>query len=379
MLSTIDEAVDALRRAVAALDGVPLSAADASRVVGSLSQAERICQAGRAMACAAAVRTRAWRAEGYRTPAAWLAAKSQAPLGQAIKGVATAHRLGELPATRAAFLDGRLSESQAGMITQAAAADPCSESSLLDAAGRQSVNQLRERCRAVTAAAVGDEDAAERIRRGRYLRHWVDPDGAIRLNGRFAPDDGAGLTAAVDIAAAKKQDEASRSGQHEPAAAYAADALCARVAGVAGARPVVNLLVDASAFQRGHTVAGETCRIQGGAAVPVAVARRMAARGQVKVLGISGADITSVAHAGRMIPARVRTAVQRRDPVCVVPGCEVRTNLEIDHVVALADGGITQLANLARLCRWHHAQKTHHGWVLSGGPGQWRWAKARAP
>jgi len=49
--------------------------------------------------------------------------------------------------------------------------------------------------------------------------------------------------------------------------------------------------------------------------------------------------------------------------------------LEIDHVVALADGGLTAIENLARVCRWHHAQKTHHGWRLAGRPGAWTWTR----
>ena len=34
---------------------------------------------------------------------------------------------------------------------------------------------------------------------------------------------------------------------------------------------------------------------------------------------------------------------------------------------------MTKLDALARLCRFHHAQKTHEGYRLEGGPGHWRW------
>jgi hypothetical protein len=36
---------------------------------------------------------------------------------------------------------------------------------------------------------------------------------------------------------------------------------------------------------------------------------------------------------------------------------------------------VTKLDALARLCRFHHAQKTHEGYRLEGGPGHWRWLK----
>ncbi|MGH9001365.1 MAG: DUF222 domain-containing protein [Acidimicrobiia bacterium] len=50
------------------------------------------------------------------------------------------------------------------------------------------------------------------------------------------------------------------------------------------------------------------------------------------------------------LDARLRTALEARDPTCVVPGCDVRQGLEIDHVVPITDGGNPCLANLARLC-----------------------------
>ena len=61
-----------------------------------------------------------------------------------------------------------------------------------------------------------------------------------------------------------------------------------------------------------------------------------------------------------------------RDRTCVVPGCDVGRQLEIDHIKGVNEGGPTRLDNLARLCRWHHYLKTHRGHRLSGGPGSWR-------
>ena len=38
--------------------------------------------------------------------------------------------------------------------------------------------------------------------------------------------------------------------------------------------------------------------------------------------------------------------------------CPVTVGLEVDHVVALADGGSNRAANLITLCREHHARKS---------------------
>jgi len=38
--------------------------------------------------------------------------------------------------------------------------------------------------------------------------------------------------------------------------------------------------------------------------------------------------------------------------------CPVTAGLEVDHVVALADGGSNRAANLTTLCREHHRRKS---------------------
>ena len=53
-----------------------------------------------------------------------------------------------------------------------------------------------------------------------------------------------------------------------------------------------------------------------------------------------------------------------RDRTCRQPGCHNRAGwADLDHVVAHADGGETDCANLCCLCRRHHRLKTHaRGW-----------------
>ena len=53
-----------------------------------------------------------------------------------------------------------------------------------------------------------------------------------------------------------------------------------------------------------------------------------------------------------------------RDRTCRHPGCGNRAGwADLDHVVAHAEGGETDCANLCCLCRRHHRLKTHaRGW-----------------
>ncbi len=138
-------------------------------------------------------------------------------------------------------------------------------------------------------------------------------------------------------------------------------------------RTMVHVRVDHQALVRGRAEAGEVCEIPGVGPIPVEVARRLAVDSILSVLVMDGVDVTAVAHAGRSIPASVRRALEERDPVCVVPGCGLGEGLEIDHIEPFAQGGKTTLANLVRLCHWHHYLKTHHRHRLERDNGSWLW------
>jgi Domain of unknown function (DUF222) len=117
-------------------------------------------------------------------------------VGRAVATLDTARRLEGLPSTREAFGEGRLSEDQVSEIAGAAAAAPAAERELLQEAKTGDLVELRERCRKVRAACEEELTRYEAVRRSRYLRHWTDPDGAFRLDGRLTPDAGASLLAA---------------------------------------------------------------------------------------------------------------------------------------------------------------------------------------
>ena len=142
---------------------------------------------------------------------------------------------------------------------------------------------------------------------------------------------------------------------------------------------MVHVRVDHPALVRGHAVGGEVCEVPGIGPIPVAAARRMASDAVLKVLLTDGTDVKAVAHVGRTIPARLRTALEARDPTCVVPDCDVRHGLEIDHLLPWAEGGPTTMDNLARLCEWHHHLKSHCGYLLGGSLGAWEWSGPDPP
>ena len=73
------------------------------------------------------------------------------------------------------------------------------QTELVAVARDNGVAGLRDKCRRVRAAAAPDEMARHRaIHASRSLRHWSDPDGAGRLEGRFTPEVLAELLVALE-------------------------------------------------------------------------------------------------------------------------------------------------------------------------------------
>lgn len=380
MFGRLRKTLVALRGAISDVDYQTLRGDDAAQLVQMFTEIERIAAAGRTLAARRVEESTVWQRAGHRTAAGWVAATTGTSLGRAIGVLETGRRLEELTRTREEFCQGRLSEAQAIEVSGAAVADPRSERRLLKTARTQTIRVLQEECRHVRAAAMSDELAAhEKIRRARYFRHWTERDGAVRLDARLTPDAGAVVIAAVEARQARIFASARRAGRRESNVAYAADALVelARSSGSnrsAGPRAMVHVLVDHAALRKGRASSKELCEIPGVGRIPAATARALAGDAIIKAIVTKGSDVQTVVHLGRTIPARIRTALEVRDPVCVVPGCDVRKNLEIDHYrIPWVEGGKTELKNLARLCHWHHHLKTHCGYRLGGKPGGWVW------
>lgn len=372
-----------LRSVLSGLEPERLSGADADRLLEAFAEIEKLASGGKLLAARRVETSNTWRRKGHRSAAAHVAEVTGTGLGQAINSLATARQLGSLPTTEDALRKGRLSESQVKEIAGAATARPEAERSLVDAATSQPLNVLKLRCQRVKASGHDQTSNYHAIRRGRYFRNWTDGDGAVRLDARLTPDEGARLLAKLRAETDRVVAEARRAGVEEPRRALTADALVRLVAGRSddgrskkgsdGPATMVHVRVDHAALVRGRVEPGEICEIPGVGPIPVAVARGLAADSILSVLVTNGVDVTGVAHGGRTIPASVRRALTERDPVCVVPGCGARDDLEIDHLEPLAKGGVTSLENLVRLCHWHHYLKTHQGHRLERSDEGWRW------
>ncbi|TML86481.1 MAG: DUF222 domain-containing protein [Actinobacteria bacterium] len=373
-----------LREFVAGLEPETLPAEAAAGLVDTFATIEKLGAAGKALAARRVAASNLWRGVGERSAAHWLARRSGVSIGSAMSTLETAARLPELPAVDAAMRAGELSSVQANEIASAAGADSNAGAELVDVARRDGVAGLKDKCRRVKAAAAPDEMARHRaIHASRSLRHWNDPDGAGRLDGRFTPEVLAEVLVALEPFEADAFREARAEGRREGFDAYRADALLALAragrdsSACSSSRPrnTVHVVIDHAALVRGKAESGERCEVGGVGPVPVRVVRSMMDDAFVTAVVSDGVDVSTVAHLGRRPTAHQRSALEVRDPECVVGGCHVRVGLEIDHVEPWSATRVTKLDALARLCRFHHAQKTHEGYRLEGGPGHWRWLK----
>src|SRR5438270_1035126 len=281
----IDAGVDSLlggvlgsiRSVVAGAEVGGLDAVSAARLVEECAEAERLLAALRVLATASLQDKALWRREGFRSAAAWMAAKTGTAVGTAIRTMGMAEQLAHLPVVAEAFRAGLLSEAQAREIAEVASEVPDAQEQLVEAAGKLTLVGLREECRRVLAAAIVDEDDRHRrVHRSRHVRSWIDRHGVGRLSATMTPDALARFLGEVDRRCNDIVDDAIRGGWFESRDAHRADALLELtlpdVAAPAGPRNMVHVVVDYDALMRGHAVAGEHCEIPGIGPIPVTLA-----------------------------------------------------------------------------------------------------------
>lgn len=372
-----------LEQVVTSLQAADLSGTAAVAALDLFERVARLAEAGRMMVLPRIDETRAWHGQGHPTVAHWTAARTGTTIGRAVDTLNTAKALTGLPDTRAALIAGAISLHQTHEIALAAGADPTFEHKLLSSAAEKTTSELRDECRMIRTAAAGDEHQ-EQIRRTRSLRSRLDADGAHLLTLRNTTDAVAPLLAYLHADADRRATQARRDGDHQPYEAHLADALCALPAHInAGehadgaqrakdraVRAVVYIHADLTAWERGHTVSGERCHINGTGPTTIAAARRLAAEpgGLLKLAIHNDGNLTGVVSLGRYIPAPINDALNARDTKCIIKDCTRTRRLERDHRTPFAQGGETSITNLGSPCGYHHYLKTHKGWQIAGEP-----------
>ena len=297
-----------------------------------------------------------WKDDGMPSMADWLSARFGLRYASAREWVRVANALAELPECARAFGEGRLSWDQVRPLTEFASA----ESDHLYAVETPGVSAACVEAEARRARRIS-RSQAEDEQRQRYLRWWWPSDGGLRLSGLLPSAEGAVVTAALERIT--EQSAADEEGRPETSmAARSADALAA----LASTRLAEEADPDRAcvvAHVEATVLAGDegAAILDSGRPLNSEVLRRLAcdARVELVVHGPSGTPV-GVGRARRTVPAWLLRLLRHRDGGCRWPGCGRRRWLHAHHLVHWAEGGRTDLGNLALVCRLCRRRHNRH-------------------
>ena len=332
------------------------------------------------------------RREGYgdlyfSSCAHWLSWRTGDDISTAREKVRVARKLTECPRVQQAFAEGRVSYSKVRAITRIVTPD--NEQTLLEYALEGSTSQLERIVRSYRRLAPAEQEQSTRQHDRRYLSYHHDDDNMLVLRGRLPPEVGAVLIKALRCAEEVAGEDSAEPSQRlcdalGEVAGAALDRGLAERAGKARPRSYQVLVHVDEAVLRQKQEQGR-CEVEGPIGVSAETCRRLACDAPILEVrdagpcnhagheghgceqdeeGCGHEDKSCKLHLGRSqrrAGAALERAVRVRDKgVCQFPGCESRGFLHLHHVTHWADGGPTDLDNLALLCSYHH-RAVHEG------------------
>ena len=354
------------------------------------AEIERLGAAGKVVFSARAAQGTTWRDEGHRCAAAWMAQTTGTGLGEAMGTLETAEALRKLPRDhRSAASGGAVGLTGEGHRRRRGAPPRDREGPVGECrdprVSRGSRNappgygppppRRRPRTPATSPSSAGGTCGTGPIPTGPSAStpgSRPTPGRRSSRPCRSKPTPGSTRPAKRTSTRALPPIAPTRS-----VALVTGESAIERRGSRSGPQTTVSIRVDAAALKRGHAKAGETCHIAGVGPVPVSAVRRQLADAFVKILVVDGEDVTTVAHPGRTVTAQVQSALEERDPCCVVPGCDTAEGLQNHHWdVDYVTCKTTSLAGLAR--RVPVAPRPDHLREVGAqrGAGGWEW---RAP
>ena len=387
-MGELASALDSLTDALAADDLFGLSDADLLDRTADLVAARNRIDAELARTVRRAELTQAPERDGLKTVGSWLRTHSRLS-GRAVNALLRAGRGSEhLPAVAAACAAGHVTLDQADVLAQtvtpqrleaaaAAGVDLAQiEQALLAVALREPHQKLQQAV--IHYLNCLDPDGPEPDpTEQRSLTLSRHADGSYTVHGTLDPVGGEKVAGAIESVAAASRCAADT----RTAAQTRADALVqlADLALASGELPIlrtvkphVGVLVGLDDLVDPATAPGAATTGMG-AAISATRARWIACDSTVSriVLGPDSAPI-DLGRTHRVVPPRLRRAVEVRDQTCVFTGCQAPAWwCEAHHLLHWADGGDTTLDNSALLCERHHT-KIHHGFRVERDTGG-RW------
>lgn len=319
-----------------------------------------------------------WALDGATSATAWLRHRAGLTSAAAASAVRMASRLHDLPVTRNAWLEGRLSGGQAQAVVanvddRTAPLFAAHEATLVPALAPLSVSETARAMQAWRARADAVVDEAEPgAGPARSVHFSRTLGGRFVLDGELDVEGGALVATALRLAT-------SADAEGEPPRTPAqrrGDALVdicrffldhQRHQRGGRHRPHLNVVVEWETLQ-----AGGPGRVIGGGYIDGATVQRLLCDAAVHRLVTDGrSTILDYGTTTRTVPAPLWSALVLRDEHCRHAGCDRPPEwCEAHHVVPVMEGGPTSLDNLVLKCSRHHHLGHQPGWreeLLPGG------------
>lgn len=358
-----------------------------------------------------------WETWGCKSCAHWLTWKCGMALRTAREHVQVARRLDSLPLVAQAFSEGRLSYCKVRAVCRIANTD--NEAELVDLAVAMTGAQLERTIAGIVRAdrRADDEEAFDAIAARRVVFD-NNHDGTHTITLIVPTDAAAVVREAINERTDTIVEDASQPGQARSEViehrgglgAVRADAavelLTARPEADHSGEPQpfdVTLIVDSDVIATAiapetkttteakthaeaetgldagvaeNTQSGAaapssgrpTCRI-GAHRVAVSTAERLCCDGIVgqaaQIQSNSGTALIDIGRRSRVVPRRLRRALEHRDNhCCQFPGCDATRRLHAHHIIWWRDGGPTSLDNLVLVCQYHHRVIHEGAWTV---------------
>ncbi|HKP58094.1 MAG TPA: DUF222 domain-containing protein [Polyangiales bacterium] len=317
---------------------------------------------------------------GLASCAHWLSWRCGIGLVAAREKVRVARALEGLPRIAGAMQRGVLSYCKVRAITRIAT--PENEGMLLSIAEAGTVSHVEKVVRLYRRAECGKElELGNESFAERYLQSYVDETGEVVIKARLAPEQGAAfmkaLQAAADVLREVERDSGESLGRPDRAldgyGARNADALgmmaeCFLTHGatdVAGPdRQLVTIHVEEVVLR--DEAADGRCELGEQTGVPPATARRIACDASlIEITENTDGEPLKLGRKSRTVSTALRRALMARDRGCRFPGCTNQRFLDAHHIKHWLNGGLTDLDNIALLCRLHHRFLHEYGYSMA--------------
>jgi hypothetical protein len=328
-----------------------------------------------------------WCGYGILSPEHWVALRFGVSRRRAARLVASARVLVDLPACRAAFAAGAITEDHVWVIARAEVR-PVHDGQAAELAREATVSQLSRGLGLLPppppeptddtgadteddptpAPGPGSRPAPQTSFGGRDdglwgLRSTLEAlEGALVEKALLAARDKLFRARHGDDPEALVPGDISWSDALVHLARIGLDAMDPATEGGTGRAPsdryVVNLHLRADA--------PETARIHLGPALPAHLRTLATCDARVRAWIVDAVGNVGLGRTQHCVDPKLRAVIEARDGGCVVPGCGATRWLQIHHLTHWEHGGPTETWNLAGVCNGHH-HATHAGDITFDG------------